>query len=266
MSEGNYTAGNHTFAVLSYGESPFLEECIRSLLGQSVRSRIVLATSTPNEENRRLARKYDLELHVNRGRGGIAGDWNHGLRCAGTELVTLAHQDDLYERTYTEKLLLRLNAARQPLIYFTDYYEIREGKRVDDNPLLGTKRKLLGLVRRFPSSKMARRTALCMGNAICCPSITYLKSVVGEDPFEYHFSSNLDWELTEKLSRRKGSFVYQPEPLMGHRIHEESTTSAVIHQTGRGGEDLEMLKKFWPGWIAGIIERSYASAEKSNSL
>ena len=38
----------HTFAVCAYGESPYLEECVQSLLAQKVRTRILIATSTPN--------------------------------------------------------------------------------------------------------------------------------------------------------------------------------------------------------------------------
>ena len=32
----NYTGKNHTFAICAYKESPFLEECIQSLLGETI--------------------------------------------------------------------------------------------------------------------------------------------------------------------------------------------------------------------------------------
>ena len=37
----------HTFVICAYGESPYLEACIRSLLSQTEKSRILCATSTP---------------------------------------------------------------------------------------------------------------------------------------------------------------------------------------------------------------------------
>ena len=40
----------HTFVVCAYKESPYLEECIKSLLAQTVRSEILITTSTPNEK------------------------------------------------------------------------------------------------------------------------------------------------------------------------------------------------------------------------
>ena len=44
-----YNLANHTFAVCAYKESKFLEECVLSLLSQTVKTNIIMATSTPNE-------------------------------------------------------------------------------------------------------------------------------------------------------------------------------------------------------------------------
>ena len=52
-------------------------------------------------------------------------------RSARTELMTIAHQDDTYDRLYTETVLQKLSAARHPLIAFTDYGELRNGAIVN---------------------------------------------------------------------------------------------------------------------------------------
>ena len=39
----------HTFVVLAYKESKYLETCIKSVLNQKYRSDVVIATSTPND-------------------------------------------------------------------------------------------------------------------------------------------------------------------------------------------------------------------------
>jgi hypothetical protein len=47
----NETSGyvpEHTFVVMAYGNSPFLPECLDSLLCQTVRGEICIATSTPS--------------------------------------------------------------------------------------------------------------------------------------------------------------------------------------------------------------------------
>ena len=40
---------NHTFAICAYKESPYLEECIQSLMNQTVKSDILIATATPSK-------------------------------------------------------------------------------------------------------------------------------------------------------------------------------------------------------------------------
>ena len=57
-------AADHTFVVCAYQESPYLEACICSLKKQTVSSRILIATSTPNKHIEKLAEKYGLELKV----------------------------------------------------------------------------------------------------------------------------------------------------------------------------------------------------------
>lgn len=89
-----YTGKNHTFAICAYKESPFLEECILSLLDQTVPSTIIIVTATDNAYIRNLADKYHLELHINHGETGITQDWMFAYRSAKTELMTIAHQDD----------------------------------------------------------------------------------------------------------------------------------------------------------------------------
>ena len=51
----SFSPKDHPWALCAYGESPYLEECILSLRNQTVRSRILIATSTPNTEICRLA-------------------------------------------------------------------------------------------------------------------------------------------------------------------------------------------------------------------
>lgn len=49
----------HTFAVCAYGESPYLEECVQSLLAQKVRTRILIATQLPNHIYMELVRSME---------------------------------------------------------------------------------------------------------------------------------------------------------------------------------------------------------------
>ena len=105
-----------------------------------------------------------------------------------------------------------------------------------------------------------------MGNAICCPAVTYVLDNLELPIFKEGMKSNLDWETWERLSKKKGAFVYISDVLMHHRIHEESTTSELIHDNKRTQEDYEIFVKFWPPFIAKILCRLYAKGEKYNEV
>lgn len=263
-----YCAENHTFVICAYKDSAYLEQCIQSLKNQTVKTNIIMATSTPNLYIKNLADKYGIELFTNDQPSNIAGDWNFALSKVKTPIATIAHQDDLYKEEYVEKILDAVNYCKHPLIAFSDYSEIRDGKEVTANKLLNVKRKLLMPLRnrKHWKSVFLRRRVLSMGSPICCPAVTYVLPNLAQPIFSRGFKSDLDWEAWEKMSRQPGEFAFVNEILMSHRIHEESTTTAVINEEGRGGEDLAMFKKFWPAWIASVIEKKYKTSEDQNSL
>lgn len=119
----------HTFVICAYKESEFLEECILSLKNQSISSEIFIATSTPNKYIEALAEKYNLKVFVNDGPGGITQDWNFGLSKVKTKYATVAHQDDIYESSYSEKIIKVMEKYRTSIIAFSDYNELRKGKK-----------------------------------------------------------------------------------------------------------------------------------------
>lgn len=263
----DYLPSNHTFAVCAYGSCSYLEDCIKSLIAQSVPTRVIICTSTPNEHISGLASRYNVPLYINKEPGNIVTDWNFAYHSADTALVTLAHQDDIYEPDYTRMILENLNRGGATQIAFTKYYEIQDGKRVDSSQFINLKIKELMLspfrIEAFQSWKWLRRRILSLGNPIGCPSVTYVKANLPETVFDADFGSNIDWTTWEKLSRRNGRFLYVPYALMGHRMYAESTTVKMINDnSARSREDLAMLRSFWPAPIAKLIWKFYTRSQK----
>lgn len=261
-----YKETNHTFVVCAYGESPFLEDCLLSLSIQTNFSNVVIATSTPNGMIDELAKKFDIPVCVNYGESGIAGDWNSALLCAKTSLVTIAHQDDVYSDHYVEWMLESLNSANNPLLYFTNYGEIRDSAYIDNSTMNSVKRALLKPLelKSLQGSVLVKRGVISLGNSICCPSVTYCMDALPRPVFSSGMRSNLDWEAWERFSRLEGEFVYDNRIGMYHRIHNDSETSACIVDDTRTKEDLMMLKKFWPDPIANLINKAYTKAQRYN--
>lgn len=256
---------DHMFVVCAYKESPFLESAVLSVLNQTLKTKVSIATSTPNLHIKAIAKKYDLELFINEQSLGIAEDWNFALSKAKTSYVTLCHQDDKFELNYLEKIFSKIDDST--LIAFSDYSEIRGDRVISSSLLLNIKKIMLSpfLIRPLQKNILTRRVILSFGCPICCPSVTFSKKNLTGFEFDSNFKCNLDWQAWEKISRRSGKFIYVNDMLFYHRIHTESETSASIASNVRTNEDLSMFQKFWPNPVAKLLQKLYSFSLKSNS-
>ena len=119
---------DHTFAICAYKESEYLEECIVSLENQTLKSNIIMTTSTPNSYIRDLAEKHSIPLYIRDGESDIKEDWNFAYNKAKTDWVTIAHQDDVYNESYVEEMNNKLVSISNPIAFVTDYMPIKNGK------------------------------------------------------------------------------------------------------------------------------------------
>lgn len=252
---------NHTFVVCAYKESQYLEECVRSLLNQTIKSNIIVTSSTPNKFILDICHKYNLPFYEITG-GGIGKDWNSSLRLVKTKYATIAHQDDIYLPNYLEEIMKN---GRSFLIAFTGYNEINNEGIIVKNKNLLIKKILLFPIKLFPTSVFFRRRSLSFGCAICCPSVTYNLSLLGDFKFDTNLKVDLDWDAWERISKKKGRFLYKSSSLMCHRIHSESETTKRIEDNQRTIEDKMMFSKFWPNFIVDFLMKPYSKSQSSNS-
>ena len=255
---------NHTFAICAYKESQYLEECIKSLKNQTVKSNIIMATSTPNDYIKSLAEKHNIELFINNGEKGIGQDWNFAVSQAKTDYVTVAHQDDIYCENYLEEIVKKLEKGKDFLIAFSDYNEIKNGETIPLTTNLKIKKLLLFPLRLNNMWKISKKISVAFGSSICCPAVTVNTKILGKKPYKTELKCDLDWDTWYEFSKMKGRFLYIPKTLMKHRIHEESETSNLIQNNVRLEEDLLMFKKFWPECIAKLLMKKYKDAIKTN--
>ena len=257
---------NHTFAICAYKESKYLENCINSLLNQTVKSNIIMATSTPNEYIEGLSKKYNIPLYINNGEKGIGPDWNFAVSCTKTNYVTVAHQDDIYKPDYLKEIVDKLEQNKDFVIAFTEYREIKNDVEIPLTKNLKIKKILLFPLRFGGRTKFAKKMSLAFGNPICCPSVTVNTKITGKKPYKTEMKSDLDWDTWDDLTKYKGRFLYIRKELMCHRIHEESETSNLIENNVRLEEDYQMFRRYWPEWIAKILMNKYKDAVKTNKM
>lgn len=267
---GVYGPEDHTFVVCAYKDNPYLGETIDHLMSQSVRSTVLVSTSTPSDYIRDVCAKRGVSLTVNPHPHFAGDDWNHGYSQAGTRLVTIAHQDDVYDPTFLESVLAAYNRhpAGSVQISFTDYREIRREGDVRSNAMLRIKRVMNTPFRCGALSGLGfiKKLVLGFGCPICCPSVTLNKELLGPAPFDTTLRDSCDYMTWVNLAFKQGRFVYIPRILMGHRIYEESATSRNLADNIRTGETAQIMERIWPRPIARLINRAYSKSEDLNAV
>ena len=271
----------HAFVICAFGKSPYLENCIRSLLRQTAPSEIYIATSTPSEHIRRLVRKYGLPLWVRQGESGIREDWLFAWREGGKRkrLITIAHQDDCYCRDYAKTVLAMYERYPDMTLFCSDYVTLktRESRMADGTyypvqtricagDLVRLVKKLLRLPLRFrfyANRTWVKKSALIFGNSICCPSCTYNYSLIGDHMFDSGYSFALDWENLLSLAERPGRFVCVEEPLIAYRVHSGAATKKCIEDHRREADEASMFRRLWPDWMASLLMRFYKQSYKA---
>lgn len=260
---------NHTFAVLAYGDSPYLNECLESLARQVRLGVVTICTSTPSKSIEQAAKRFDAALLINPQRSSMADDWTFAYHSAKTPYVTLAHQDDRYLPNYAEEVLAAVEKRPDALIAFCDYAEII-GDRVHAQRLnLWIKHFLLWWAFRLSTSvasTAAKQRVCAWGCPICCPSVTFHKRRIGDFAFDPSYRFVTDWEAWLRLARREGSFIHLNRRLMHHRLHAESETTRLTAGPERGVEEQEMLARCWPKPVASAIAAIYRLGHRSNQI
>lgn len=255
---------NHTFAICAYNESDFLEDCIKSIVNQTIKSNIIMSTSTPNSHIRDLALKYNIKLYINPEKKGIGPDWNYAVSNVKTDFVTIAHQDDIYEKNYLEEIKKGIEKYPDSIMLFTNHKEIRNGKIIKKNINLKIKNIMTFPLKVSNKSSVTKKMLLCFGNPISCPSVTLNLKKVGKKPYREDMFSNIDWGTWLDFIKIKGNFVYIDKIVFYHRIHENSETSNLINNKKRVEEDYQIFCRIWPKTIAKFINFFYKNSVKAN--
>jgi len=260
----------HCFVIPAYKNSPYLESCIQSLLKQTVKSDIVLTTSTPSAFIERLAKRYNLSYFITDTPSSIASDWNFALSKSTAKLVTVAHQDDIYAPKYTETIINGINKRKQDLVLiaFTNYADLinNEIRGFSINALVKATLLLPFSFSKSLKSKFSKKSILLFGDPICCPAVTINLGAIANFHFSTAYTCALDWYAWFELAKQKGSFLYLNKKLLQHRIHVDSETTNQISNGKRQQEELQIFELMWGKKIAKLISKIYAIGHKDNRI
>ena len=266
-----YMKDIHSFVILAYGESDDLEECIKSIKKQSVKSNVLIATSTENEYIINLASEYGLGVMGAHNKEELikalkddfkgftgsaktkANDYNFCLDSVDTKLITIVHQNDLYDRNFAKEVINSYKKNKDASIIFTDSYLIVGDKKIKKNKNLFKKRLLSHFLKykRLNHLKYFKRLSLKYQNTICTSSVTFVRKNIGDNLFSTDFKYNLDWDLFERLSLLPKRFVYIPLKLVGNRQDNKKEKNKTWIK-----EDITLYKRFWPEKLINYFYRN----------
>lgn len=261
----HYTGKDFTFVVTAYQECEYLEEAVKSLVRQTVKANILISTSTPNAFIQDIADRYHIRVCVNPD-GGQIKDYNFAMAQPDTELLMLMHQDEILVETFLEKVLRALNYAKDPIIAFTNYLEMHHDE-VDQKPstMIRIKRMMLWpmAVHGWHDKWICKRGIQLLGNPITHPTVVCVRNKMPEVVFQEKYKASMDWDLWERLSRQKGSFVYVKDVLLYHRMNDLNQTSKLLRTTNARYEDeFEIFHRFWPKPIVKLLMVFYSKAAR----
>lgn len=267
-SSTNFENDTLSFIICAYKDSPYLEDCIKSLINQNIRCFVAISTSTPTDNVRSLAKKYDVPLYINKNGNGYHDDFKFAFDKAPTKYVTLCHQDDIYMNNFSGEVIKKINKNDDNIIIFSNYYDYKNNNVIKRSNFLFIKRLMnfplsIGI---FQKMKFIRRFILSFGNSICSPTVTFNKEKVDEPVVNCHLKTSHDWFTWIDFCKIDGRFVYIKKATLKRRINELSDTTSFIADNSKKKSDLEIFKMMWPKWIASIISKVYGLSEKNNEL
>lgn len=259
-----YCGKDLTIVVCAYKECDMLEKSVKAILGQTEPAIVKISTSTPNDYIENIAKKYNLEMCVNPD-GGHVKDYNFALNQIDTPLGMLAHQDDILNKHFVERNIQELNKAKNPIISFSNYLEMRNGV-VDNKPSFMIKIKRIMVWPLFipflKSTVFNKRLFQCIGDPIVHPSVIHVMDRMPDPVFDERFHASMDWDLWERLSHEKGEFVYVKDVLLYHRMSEENATAVLIATTNyRYEEELEVMSRFIGKPLAKFVMKFYSKSQ-----
>ena len=254
-----------TLVICAYGECEYLEECIRSIIKQTVRPRILISTSTPNEHINSLAEKYRIKVCVNPD-GGQIKDYNFAMKQGDSPLVMLMHQDEILHPEFVRRVLWELNRTKDPIIAFTNYIEMHND-RIDKRASLMVWIKRIMLlpmcIKPLARTGHFKRLIQLLGNPITHPTVVCVRNKMPETCFKEEFKASMDWDLWERLSKEEGSFAYVSKVLLYHRMNDANQTSKLFKGSNpRYMEEYEIFNRFWPKTVSGLIMKLYSKAAR----
>jgi glycosyltransferase involved in cell wall biosynthesis len=233
-----------TFAIPCRDAGAQLRPLLESLLAQTEQDwALLLVDDGSTDGSAALARAVAgdrIVIHRNEPALGIGGNWNRCLELVATPFCCLAHQDDVYEPRYLERMLAALRARPDAGMAHCRATAMDADGASLPSPAERFKQHFW---RQAPGADRAAHYArLWRGNFVCCPSALYRTDAVRvTGPFRRDLRFALDWEYWFRLLRAGFGIVDVDAVLVRYRRHAAAASRAATADRSRFAEELQVL-------------------------
>ena len=234
-----------TIVIPAYGESPYLDQCISSIVnsqGASVEI-IVIDDASPSTFVRNISEKYFPRVSYLRNEKnlGVANNFNKALSTANSLFVQIVGQDDMIINSMVEVIHSANN-------YAEECFAIHPAVTVIDglgNSSFGMNEVVKSIIK--PHSKMAYsgdtlRRRLLFGNWTYFPSIIWNKKLLPEAPFSDEYKYCMDLDLLLRMCVTDSSLFLSEKKGFHYRRHRDSVSMAAVPKK-RFEEEMSVIRK-----------------------
>ncbi len=237
-----------TFCIPFYSGQDYLKEVVRSVLSQTATdwALIIIDDCGPDgtwakafvhelNDPRIQYRRNEVNL-------GLAGNWNHCLEAAGSDLVNILHADDRLKSNYAQEMIAAADQYPDATVLFCN------ASIIDENG--DPKFSFADWFKRFlrPSNSCSFSLSgpdgilqLVHGDFVMCPTMTYRKSKLGTFRFDTRWRMVIDLDFKFRLLLAGHSLIGIPNILYEYRRHSKNQTSAMTKNLMRFQEEVYLL-------------------------
>lgn len=226
--------------VPSYNHAPFIEQCLRSIIGQTLQPKKLLviddgSTDASQEIIERVLDgcPFDCELIARENRG-LCATLNQALELSACEFFAYLGSDDVWLPSFLDEQTRLLNARPNAVLAFSHAYLVDEDDNVFDSTAEWTD---------FADGDL--RPLLMRGTVFSSPGVLYRRSALRKH--RWNPDARLeDYEMYLRLAS-DGEFARNEKQLCAWRQHGENASADLPLMLSEMIQAQERLQPIWMG-------------------
>lgn len=236
--------------VPAYGESPYLEETLKSLIENStteISQIFVFDDASTTSHILDTCNKFGQDIQYNRNKTniGLAGNFQNCINQSTTKYTMIIGSDDRVMPGFEETFLRAVGEWPETSILQLGVRAIDE----NGNVINGLTERIKAII--SPVRKMDKNTSgahlikrLLIGQWLYFPAIVWRTETLKRYPLNLEYRTAVDLNLILEMALKNEIFTLCSRPVFEYRRHKESVSSQLGRSAARTKEELLVHEDF----------------------